>query len=158
MCLEIPSTPMFAKQRSVLTAVWCYCSTNLYPSFLVWAPIFWAFNYRNCLHFSSFWVSVIMKWLSFYQIQVPCISVGKKICLQCERPGFDSWIGNTHGERKGYPLQYSGLENFMDCIVHRVRHDWATSTFQDTKNHPHHGAYCPKLYRDINQNIFNLFS
>ena len=30
------------------------------------------------------------------------------------------------GEGKGYPLQYSGLENSMDCIVHglqRVRHD-----------------------------------
>ena len=24
------------------------------------------------------------------------------------------------GERKGYPLQYSGLENTMDCIVHGV--------------------------------------
>ena len=24
------------------------------------------------------------------------------------------------GEGKGYPLQYSGLENSMDCIVHRV--------------------------------------
>ena len=24
------------------------------------------------------------------------------------------------GEGKGYPLQYSGLENFMDCIVHGV--------------------------------------
>ena len=23
-------------------------------------------------------------------------------------------------EGKGYPLQYSGLENFMDCIVHGV--------------------------------------
>ena len=30
------------------------------------------------------------------------------------------------GEGKGYPLQCSGLENSMDCIVHevsRVRHD-----------------------------------
>ena len=24
------------------------------------------------------------------------------------------------GERKGYPLQYSGLENSVDCIVHEV--------------------------------------
>ena len=24
------------------------------------------------------------------------------------------------GEGKGYPLQYSGLENFTDCIVHGV--------------------------------------
>ena len=27
-------------------------------------------------------------------------------------------------EGKGYPLQYSGLENFMDCIVHEVAKSW----------------------------------
>ena len=31
-------------------------------------------------------------------------------------PGF----GRSPGEGKGYPLQYSGLENSMDCIVHGV--------------------------------------
>ena len=29
-------------------------------------------------------------------------------------------VGKILGERKGYPLQYSGLENSMDCIVHGV--------------------------------------
>ena len=29
-------------------------------------------------------------------------------------------LGTSPGEEKGYPLQYSGLENSMDCIVHRV--------------------------------------
>ena len=29
-----------------------------------------------------------------------------------------------HGEGKGYPLQYSGLENSMDCIVHVVSSTW----------------------------------
>ena len=34
------------------------------------------------------------------------------------------------GEGKGYPLQYSGLENFMDCIVHAVTKSWTwTSDF-----------------------------
>ena len=28
------------------------------------------------------------------------------------------------GEGKGYPLQYSGLENSMDCIVLRVTKSW----------------------------------
>ena len=31
-------------------------------------------------------------------------------------PGLE----RTPGEGKGYPLQYSGLENSMDCIVHGV--------------------------------------
>ena len=29
-------------------------------------------------------------------------------------------LGRLPGEGKGYPLQYSGLENSMDCIVHGV--------------------------------------
>jgi len=29
-------------------------------------------------------------------------------------------LGRSPGKRKGYPLQYSGLENSMDCIVHGV--------------------------------------
>ena len=29
-------------------------------------------------------------------------------------------LGGSPRERKGYPLQYSGLENSMDCIVHGV--------------------------------------
>ena len=29
-------------------------------------------------------------------------------------------LGRYPGEGNGYPLQYSGLENSMDCIVHGV--------------------------------------
>ena len=29
-------------------------------------------------------------------------------------------LRRSPGERKGYPLQYSGLVNSMDCIVHGV--------------------------------------
>ena len=46
----------------------------------------------------------------------------------CSIPG----LGRSHGDGKGYPLQYSGLENSMDWIVHRVaksQHDWVTFTF-----------------------------
>ena len=36
-------------------------------------------------------------------------------------------LGRSPGEGKGYPLQYSGLENSMDCIqsmgLQRVGHD-----------------------------------
>ena len=29
-------------------------------------------------------------------------------------------LGRSPGEGNGYPLQYSGLENSMDCTVHGV--------------------------------------
>ena len=32
-------------------------------------------------------------------------------------PGF----GRSPGEGKGYPFQYSGLENSMDCIGHGIK-------------------------------------
>ena len=40
----------------------------------------------------------------------------------CNAGDLDSipGLGRSPGERKGYPLQYSGLENSMDCIVHGV--------------------------------------
>ena len=48
--------------------------------------------------------------------------------LQYRRPGFDPWVGSIPWRS----LQYSGLENSIDCIVHelqRIRHNWVTFTF-----------------------------
>ena len=33
-------------------------------------------------------------------------------------------LGRSPGEGKGYSLQYSSLENSMDCIVHKVTNHW----------------------------------
>ena len=33
-------------------------------------------------------------------------------------------LGRSPGEEKGYPLQYSNLENSMDYIVHGVAKSW----------------------------------
>ena len=39
-------------------------------------------------------------------------------------PGLILGSGRSAGEGKGYPLQYSGLENSMDCIVRGVAKSW----------------------------------
>ena len=40
-------------------------------------------------------------------------------------------LGRSPGVGKGYPFQYSGLENSMDYIVHRVTKSWTQlSDFQ----------------------------
>ena len=40
----------------------------------------------------------------------------KEVCFFSSVPG----LGRSPGEGNGYPLQYSGLENSMNCIVHGV--------------------------------------
>ena len=42
-----------------------------------------------------------------------------------QEPWFNLWVGKIPWKGKGYPLQYSGLENSMDCIVHEVAERWA---------------------------------
>ena len=50
----------------------------------------------------------------------PCGSAGKESTCNAEDLGLIPGSGRSPGEGKGYPLQYSGLENSMDCIVHGV--------------------------------------
>ena len=47
-------------------------------------------------------------------------SVGKEAACNAGDPGSIPGSGRSPGEGIGYPLQYSGLENSMDCIVHGV--------------------------------------
>ena len=50
----------------------------------------------------------------------PCGSTGKESTCNMGDMGSITVLGRSPGEGKGYPVQYSGLENFMDCIVHGV--------------------------------------
>ena len=43
--------------------------------------------------------------------------------------GLIPGLGQSPGEGKGYPVQYSGLENSMDSIVHGVAESDMTETF-----------------------------
>ena len=54
----------------------------------------------------------------------PGSSAGKE--STCSGGDLDSIpeLGRSPGEGKGYPLQYSGLENSMDCIVQGVTKSW----------------------------------
>ena len=50
----------------------------------------------------------------------PCGSAGKEPACNVGDPGSIPGLGRSPGEGKGYPLQYSGLENSMDYIVYGV--------------------------------------
>ena len=50
----------------------------------------------------------------------PCGLAGKESACNVGDLGLIPGLGRSPGEGKGYALQYSGLENSMDCIVHGV--------------------------------------
>ena len=50
----------------------------------------------------------------------PCGSVGKVSTSNAGDLRLMPGLGRSCGEGKGYPLQYPGLEESMDCIVHGV--------------------------------------
>ena len=51
-------------------------------------------------------------------------SDGKEFACNAEDPGLIPGLRGSPGEGKGYPLQYSGLENSIDCIIHGVTKSW----------------------------------
>ena len=61
----------------------------------------------------------------------PGSSAGKESTCNAGDPASIPRLGRSPGEGHGYPFQYSGLENSMDCMgLQRVGHEWATLTFQ----------------------------
>jgi len=50
----------------------------------------------------------------------PCGSTAKESACNAGDLGLIPGLGRSPGERKGYPLQYSGLENSMGCIAWKI--------------------------------------
>ena len=67
----------------------------------------------------SFSISPSNKYLGLisFKMGFPCDSAGKESTCNVGDPGSIPGLGRSSGEGKGYPFQYSGLENVMDCIV-----------------------------------------
>ena len=51
---------------------------------------------------------------------LPDSSAGKEFACNVGDLGSNPGLGRWLGEGKGLPLQYSGLENSMDYIVHGI--------------------------------------
>ena len=73
---------------------------------------------KNILHISSF----------------PGSSAGKESSCNAEDLGLIPGLRRSPGGGKGYPLQYSGLENSMFCVVHGA----TNSQTQPSNFHFHH--------------------
>ena len=75
---------------------------------------------------SSHWVTRILKSSQAYVARssvlqgFPDSLAGKESSCNAKDVGLIPGLGRYPGEGKSYPLQYSGLENRMDCTVHGV--------------------------------------
>ena len=58
--------------------------------------------------------------ITMVRMGFPCASAGKESACNAGDLGSIPELGRSPGEGKGYPLQYAGLENSMDCIVYEV--------------------------------------
>ena len=59
-----------------------------------------------------------------YVFTFPGGSAGKESACNAGELRSIPGLGRSPGEGKGYPLQYSGLENSMDCRVRGVAKSW----------------------------------
>ena len=98
-----------------------------------------AYKWKNWMFMEG--LGEIMKeWID--KLGFPDSSVGKESSCNGGDRGAIPGSGRSPGEGIGYPLQYSGLENSMDCIVYGVTKSRTratltfifTFTFIHTKN------------------------
>ena len=62
--------------------------------------------------------------MRYHFLGFPGSSDGKESTCNVGDLGLIPELGRYPGEGNGYPLQYSGLENSMDSIVHGVTKSW----------------------------------
>ena len=101
----------------------------------------WGYSSNFWDHHWNFWAS-------------PCGSAGKESSCNVGDLGSIPGLGRSPGEGKGYPLQYSGLETSIDCIVHVVaesdKTEWLSllkpslllKVFGDLSGRPHCSYSC----------------
>ena len=95
---------------------------GMYPKELKTGTQLFACEYSGC-HYPNVlqWMNEWIKKLWYiHTMGFPSSSVGKESTCKAGDKDSIPRSGRSPGEGNGYPLQYSGLENSMDCIVHGV--------------------------------------
>ena len=104
------------------------------------------FRHMTCIQFGQMWQTIHLNLLQNHPVAIynstdfillvtlyylyelvysfPCGSAGKESACNAVDLGLIPGLGRSPGEGKGYPLQYSGLENLIDCIVYGVAKSW----------------------------------
>ena len=85
------------------------------------------FPSKHCLSASpKFWYIIVWGF--------PDSSAGKESSCNAGDLGLIPGLGRSPGEGNGYPLQYPGLENSMDYLVHGVAKSWTWLSDKHTKS------------------------
>ena len=98
-----------------------------YPSHPEWCVklsyqyYFYFSLYCSNFYFTKRWGFLFCFFFFFLVILCfPCSSAGKESACNAGDLSLIPELGRSLGELKGYPLQFSGLENSMDHVVHGV--------------------------------------
>ena len=97
----------------------CIClESYLFPLavcvFVCVCAIAWLLDVNNILWFTQCYLEHFILLFSFLEMGFPCGSAGKESACNAGDLGSIPGLGRSSGEGKGYPLQYSGLENPRD--------------------------------------------
>ena len=71
-------------------------------------------------------------------------STGRESACNVGNLGSVPGLGRSLGEGKGYPVQYSGLENSINCIVHGIAKSW--TRLSDFHTHTYYIEYFIYIY------------
>ena len=106
---SLPLAPP-GKPLNSCTTSWnpAYAFALLWEVFLVW---------KIWLQFS---IPVDIYWYTCFLLGFPCGSAGKESTCNVGDLSLIPGLGRSPEEEKGYPVQYSGLENSMEYTVHGV--------------------------------------
>ena len=116
-------------------------------------------GFCNFIKFPLFEITILINVLhliSFISISLgfPCGLTGKESACNVGDLGLIPGLRRSPGEGKGYPLQYSGLENSMDCIVHGVKKSW--TQLSDFHIHKHFMIHITlKASKYLNNSLFD---
>ena len=104
---------------------------------------YWSFTvmpilYSNhaCSEIHWIFCLIILHSIAQESMGFPDSSVGKESACNAGDLGLIPGLGRCPGEGKGYSLQYPGLENSLDCIVH-----WITKSQTRLSNFHFHPVY-----------------
>ena len=111
------------------TTPYCKILQQYWPVIWFFGDIFVWFLYHVDADFIE-WIwkcFILCSFLEYFEKDIrgfPDSSVGKESACNAGYPGLIPGLVRSPGEGKGYPFQYSGLENSMDSIVNGVAKNW----------------------------------